>query len=278
MAIADNFADILALYPNAIPLKEGGQKAVFLIEHPKYGKCVLKVGVFSRPQTLQRIQREVETLRNIDSSYYPKNYDFQILDANRFVILEQYVECLPLSSCEDRYTNPKDVLLLLRELVVGLEILWKKQIVHRDLKPDNILITPLGHPIIIDLGIARLLSEESLTQTIAPRGPATPAYAAPEQLLNRKTKIDFRTDLFNLGIITLQLLMGGAHPFDPAIVGIGNSEMDNILQGIWNKDILKKEENKFLLPLIEKLLGKEPYMRFRSPELLLHQIDSYLKA
>ena len=277
MGIAENFCDILAMYPDAKPIKEGGQKAVFLINHPDFGKCVLKVGIYSRPQTLERIQREVRTLWEIDSSYYPKNYDFQILDGNRFFILEQYVECVPLSSCLRNYTDPSDTLLLLRELVIGLEILWNKKIVHRDLKPDNILISSKGNPIIIDLGIARLLAEESLTQTIALRGPATPAYAAPEQLLNRKTNIDIRTDQFNLGIITMQLLMGGTHPFDPVVVGAGENIMENILQGRWNKGILENQDLKALRPLIERLLGKEPYMRFRSSESLLEQIDICLQ-
>lgn len=272
MGINEHFFDVLSVFPDAQLIKEGGQKAVFLINHPSYGKCVLKVGVYSRPQTLERIQREVRTLREIDSTYYPKNYDFQLLDGNRFLIFEQYVECNPLSSCLGNYTNPSDALNLLSQLVTGLVILWNKQIVHRDLKPDNILIANSGQPIIIDLGIARLLVEESLTQTVAFCGPATPAYAAPEQLLNRKSNIDIRTDQFNLGIITLQLLLGGIHPFDPAIVGAGVNITENILQGRWFREIFQRQDLQFLCPLIEKLLGREPYMRFRSSETLIKQI------
>jgi len=277
MGIADNFTDILSLYPSAAPIKQGGQKAVFLIDHQDLGKCVLKVGIYSRPQTLERIVREVKTLREIDSPYYPKNYEFQVLDGNRFLIFEQYIESIPLSSCLQNYTDIENALFLLKELVLGLWIIWNKQIVHRDLKPDNILIRDDGHPVIIDLGIARLLDEESLTQTIAHRGPATPAYAAPEQLLNRKASIDIRTDQFNLGIITTQLLMGGVHPFDPEVVGDGENIMENIIQGKWVKDVFTNHDLRLLQPLIERLLGKEPYMRFRSPELLMQQIDNCLE-
>lgn len=277
MGITDNFADILAQYPSASPIKQGGQKAVFLVTHQNFGKCILKVGIYPRPQTLERIAREVKTLREIDSPYYPKNFDFQVPDGNRFLIFEQYIESTPLSSCLQNYINPENTLYLLKELVLGLQIIWNKQIVHRDIKPDNILIRDNGHPVIIDLGIARLLDEESLTQTIAHRGPATPAYAAPEQLLNRKASIDIRTDQFNLGIITTQLLMGGVHPFDPAVVRDGDNIMENIIQGKWVKDVYKKDNLVLLQPLVERLLGREPYMRFRSPELLMQQIDNCLE-
>ncbi len=274
MEIADKFTDILSLYPSASPMKQGGQKAVFLINHKDFGDCILKVGIYSRPQTLERITREVNTLRKIDSPFYPKNYEFQVLDDNRFLIFEQNIESVPLSSCLQNYTDPENALFLLRELVLGLKIIWEKQIVHRDLKPDNILIKHDGHPVIIDLGIARLLDEESLTQTIALHGPATPAYAAPEQLLNRKASIDIRTDQFNLGIITAQLLMGGVHPFDPKIVGNNENIMENIIHGKWSRAVFTNNDLKILQPLIERLLGKEPYMRFRSPELLMHEIDN----
>lgn len=278
MGIAENFQDILATFPDAQLLKEGGQKAVFLITHPKYGKAVLKVGNYASSQTLERIQREVRTLREIDSAYYPKIFDFQVLPDNRFLIIEQYVDCIPLSSCLDQYADPIKVLVLLRELVIGLKIIWEKQIVHRDIKPDNILIASNGQPIIIDLGIARLLNEESLTQTLALRGPATPLYAGPEQLLNRKANIDIRTDQFNLGIITLQLLMKGIHPFDPAIVGAGENIVENILAGRWYRGVFSNPDILCLQPLVEKLLGKEPYMRFRTPDTLMRQIDECLEA
>ncbi len=277
MGMAENFQDILSTFPDAQLLKEGGQKAAFLISHPEYGKSVLKIGTYSRAQTLERIKREVKTLLEIDSIYYPKIFDFQIFPDNRFLIIEQYVDSIPLSACLDQYVDPIKVLSLLRELVIGLKILWGKNIVHRDIKPDNLLIASDGRPIIIDLGIARLLDEESITQTLALQ-PKTPIYASPEQLLNRKASIDIRTDQFNLGIITLQLLLCGTHPFDPAIVASGEHIIGNILEGKWYRGAFTNPDIKILQPLIEKLLGREPYMRFRCPDNLMMQIDECLKA
>ena len=275
--MADDFSDILTQYSDVTPLKIGGQKAVYLITHPIYGVSVLKLGTYSTPQTLERIKREVAVLRDIDSCYFPKNYDFELLPNSRFLIVEEYVDCKVLSSCMQEYTNPLKALELLKELVYGLKILWDKQIVHRDLKPDNILIVSNGMPRIIDLGIARLLKEESLTRTLALRGPATPRYAAPEQLLNYKNNIDFRTDQFNLGIITLQLMSGGAHPFDPTLVGIGDTFMDNIINARWDKSLFCDPNYSYVEPLISRLLGKEPYQRFRTYDLLINEIIACMR-
>lgn len=275
MAIADNFKDVLLLYPGSKLLKEGGQKAVFLINHKDYGPVVLKVGIYNNATNLERIQREVNTLNQINSKYYPKSIEFTILDSNRFVILEEYIESTPLSDCLANYRDPHMALTLLFELAMGLNILWSRNIVHRDVKPDNILIYPNGAPVIIDLGIARLLGEDSLTQTYAMRGPATPIYAAPEQLLNRKSAIDIRTDQYNLGIILMQLLLGGAHPFDPRIAGGGNDIVSNIIDGKWDKNLLGHLGLSTLEPLLKKLLGREPYLRFKTPTNLL---DAIIKA
>lgn len=264
MTIVDHFNDILDLYPGAKLLKEGGQKAVFLITHPQYGRVVLKVGTYSNRQTLERIIREVKTLRTIDSKYYPKNLEFNILDPTRFLIIEEYVDCVPLSDCMSSFSSLDRALTLLLKLVEGLVVIWDKNIVHRDLKPDNILISSEGNPIIIDLGIARLLDEDSITHSSALRGPGTPWYAAPEQLLNRKYSIDFRTDQFNLGIILMQLLLAGEHPFDPKIVGSGNDIVENIINGNWCRDHLDNLNLQVIKPFVSRLLGTEPYQRFRS--------------
>ena len=271
-----DFQDILDKFKVIKELKVGGQKSVFIIQDPEHGKTVLKIGNFTNPQTLERIRREVMILRSLDSKYYPKVFKFSIIGKDRFLILEEFVECIPLSECLDSYTDLKKALELLYEIIIGLNIIWEKQVVHRDIKPDNILITNSGSPKIIDLGIARLLDQESITQTFAPRGPSTPIYAAPEQLQNKKTLIDFRTDQFNLGILLLQLLLGGEHPFNPAICNSGINIGENIINGNWCRDRIESNIYKPIKPFVYRLLGREPYMRYRTADLLISAINNCL--
>jgi hypothetical protein len=70
------FEDIVAKYNVVEILGKGGQKIVFGIDHPVHGACVLKIGSFSHPAALERIVREVETLRSISSDCFPRRLSF----------------------------------------------------------------------------------------------------------------------------------------------------------------------------------------------------------
>ncbi|MGI4790232.1 MAG: serine/threonine-protein kinase [Janthinobacterium lividum] len=265
--------DLLVDYPEHVLLKKGGQKVAYRIKHSDYGDAVIKIGTYSSPESLERIKREVSTLRAIDSPYYPKNYDFQIVSQNRFIIYEEYVLSKPLSECLTSFSSAQKVIELLSDIVTGLSVLWDSNIVHRDVKPDNILITPGGKPKIIDLGIARLLDLSSLTNSMY-GGPCTPAYAAPEQLVPRQVPPDARTDQFALGIVVLQLILKGQHPFDPSLVGNAATIPQNILADRWHRASLQEPDALAMAPIIKKLLGHEPHNRFRTTSLLVSAINA----
>ena len=86
-------------------------------------------------------------------------------------------------------------------------------IIHCDLNPHNILISILGEIKVTDFGIARAVYGDA-TASATVRGKL--AYMSPEQIEGRV--LDFRTDLFSLGIIAYQLL-SGVHPFERASEG-----------------------------------------------------------
>lgn len=270
--------DVLKRFPDAIHLKSGGQKSVFKATHPEHGLVVLKIGTVSSAQNLARIRREVELLGDIVSEYYPRHYSFEQLAHDRFLIIEQYVNGTPLTDVLTTFENGKTALSILAHLVKGLRILWGRGVIHRDLKPDNIIISSSTLPCIIDLGIARLLDGTSLTETVALMGPCTPIFAAPEQLTNRKTAIDFRADQFALGILLYLMITGGDHPFEPKLVGSGDSIVENILQGNYAKNYLNDPKLGKVAALIARLLGAEPYLRFRTADTLESAVRECLSS
>jgi eukaryotic-like serine/threonine-protein kinase len=81
-------------------------------------------------------------------------------------------------------------------------------VVHRDLKPENIIRTPAGVVKVLDFGLARVEGLTTLTNAGIVLG--TPAYMAPEQALGQP--VDFRTDLFALGVILYEMA-AGTNPF-----------------------------------------------------------------
>jgi eukaryotic-like serine/threonine-protein kinase len=251
----------------------GGQKKVYKVLHRKYGTVVVKVGSFGSYASLERIKREVDCLKEIDSVYFPKNYEFNFdKDSKEFYAIEQYIESVNLTEIMAYYNNEIRIIDLLKELVKGLRVLWDKNAVHRDLKPDNILITSDYKPVIIDLGIARFLDYDTLTKTLLPMGPCTPVYASPEQILNKKESIDIRTDFFSLGIITLELYLG-YHPFHPDKVGNDKSIPINICEGNYINPNSRVGTTIQFSELIKRLLMPQPYQRFRNYTIL----SDYLK-
>lgn len=259
--------DILAMYPGASRLGGGAQKQVWSVDDPHYGPCVLKIGAYPSPDILERISREVAVLRGLRSDRFPRCYDFQVVDDHRFFILEERIDGEPLSCRLAQYTEPAVAVRLVTVVAGGLVDLWAIRVVHRDVKPANLIIARDGQPRIIDLGIARLLDDTSLTRSHAPWGPCTPNYAAPEQLENRKNDISHRTDQFALGIILAQLLLGGTHPFEPTQVG-GPSIPENILTGRWARTAVGTRSGEVVV-VVGRMLGSQPHERYRRPQDLM---------
>jgi serine/threonine protein kinase len=182
-------------------LGEGGFKTVFAATHPQDGEIVLKV---LRPnQDAERVRREILAVQQVQSPRVPR-----ILAEGRVVspvgeciwVREQRIYGTTVRAMLAR--GPLQVPELFRLTLHVLEALVKAEevhIVHRDIKPDNIMYDGSDFWL-LDFGIARHLTLESLTATVAHFGPRTWGYAPPEQCRNVKQEIDSRTDLFALGV------------------------------------------------------------------------------
>lgn len=254
-------------------ISKGGQKTVYFAEHPDVGNVVVKRGEIKSFTSLERIRREVDLLSSLNSDYYPQQHYFNVDIKNKnFEIVEEHIEGSMLRDKMSQFSTPKEIFILLSDLVQGLKIIWNKNIVHRDLKPENIIIRPNGKPCIIDLGIARFLDFEALTQTISPIGPCTPIYASPEQLENKKSIIDHRTDFYSLGIIALELYLE-IHPFDPNYLKNHFSILENIMQGIYLSSHGTKLGNEAITGFANKTLQIQPFNRFRTIKLIENYIS-----
>jgi eukaryotic-like serine/threonine-protein kinase len=264
MSLLDNLVHRCA---NVELLAEGGQKRVFAALHPDYGHVVIKHGECRYGTSLARVTREVEFLGTLASPYYPKHYELVIDPARReFVIIEERLDAVELTNLTHNFATDTQILRLLRHLIYALGVIWRQNVVHRDIKPANILITSDGEPRIIDLGIARFLNDKSLTATIAASGPATPLYAAPEQLANRKPLINVRTDFFLLDIVVLELLHG-FHPFDPIHVGNDHSLVENIMTCTYVPPSATRDD--LLITFVQRVLRPQPFQRFRTVDALM---------
>jgi len=93
------------------------------------------------------------------------------------------------------------------EIAAALAHAHAHGVIHRDIKPENVLLTDDGHVVVADFGIAKALSAaggERLTETGLALG--TPAYMSPEQAAGGE--VDGRTDLYSLGCVLYEMLVG----------------------------------------------------------------------
>ena len=98
------------------------------------------------------------------------------------------------------------------QILEGISYAHRMATVHRDLKPENILFMSDGIAKITDWGIGKYMASEGLTKTIETKG--TLAYSAPEQFdTSEYGKVDWQTDIFQLGIVFYEMLTG-VKPFE----------------------------------------------------------------
>lgn len=144
---------------------------------------------------------------------------------------------------------------LLLPLCLALDYAHRAGIVHRDIKPDNILLDKDGGPHLVDFGIATVESI-NITRTRS-NTSATPAYMSPEQIL--EAPVDFRTDIFSLGIILFEI-MTGKRPFtgenlpsllnkivteEPTALSTLVPDAPDALEAVIHKALAKKPEDRF---------------------------------
>ncbi|NCT69146.1 MAG: serine/threonine protein kinase, partial [Rhodanobacteraceae bacterium] len=145
-------------------------------------------------------------------------------------------------------------LRVVREIAGALAYAHAKGFVHRDVKPDNILLRDDGSAVLTDFGIARALdATASMTRTGAVVG--TPHYMSPEQA--RGNEIDGRADLYSLGIVLHELLVGRVPYHADDSLAIGIKHLTEPLPQL-------PAPLAALQPLLARLLAKQPEDRFQT--------------
>jgi serine/threonine-protein kinase len=208
----DEAKELFPEYEFITRLTASVQKAAFHVRQNGHDLCLKVIA----PNTeAGRLQREVAALLKVDHPNVVQfvEYTFSVSKKNhRHFVVEHFIPGSDLSERLNIRWAPGDAARFFGQLLDGLGELRKHNLVHRDLKPSNIRVHTDGRPVIIDLGLARHLDRPDLTRTAQGARIGTPAYFAPEQFQGTKQDIDHRTDLFAVGILLYEALLG-RHPF-----------------------------------------------------------------
>ncbi len=193
-------------------LGPGGQKAVWKCTYQGHA-YVFKV-MLGDPASAERAKRELEVYRRCASPYLPTLgplplTQMQIGADEILYYLEEFIDGQSLFDVP-KPMPPADVLRLGYCGLAAIKELSKNGFVHRDIKPANIMKRANGDYVFLDAGIALDAAGPSLTGTGGIVG--TYGYRSPDQLQMNKRDLDFRSDLFLLGISMYQYVTG-EHPF-----------------------------------------------------------------
>lgn len=210
---SDDTEDVLprqvGAYEIIRPLGSGGMGEVYLARHTALNRNValklLRRERAATPSSIERFQREMQTLAALNHPHVVSAYDGDAQDGSVYLVME-LVDGVNLKQLS--YGQP-DLSLniwceITRQAALGLAAIHQAGIVHRDIKPANIMLTRDGIVKVLDFGLAQLVDQDSdLTGPLCVVG--TERFMSPEQLQGLPD-IDGRTDIYSLGRTLERLL------------------------------------------------------------------------
>lgn len=187
----------------------GGMATVYKAVQEPLGREVavksLKKTIAIDSQFARRFEREAHFMALLRHENVLQVYDFVAGDEGMYIVME-YVEGVDVYSilAAQKQVPPIVAAVMVLQLARALEHAHFRGLIHRDIKPANVMVSSQGQVKLMDFGIARTEMISELTDMGA--GLGTPSYMSPEQILG--DKIDFRSDIFSLGIVLYQMLTG----------------------------------------------------------------------
>jgi len=268
---------------------------------------LIKVGMDTRA-VVARFESERQALALMEHPNIAKVFDAGATPEGRPFFVMEYVPGLPITTyCDKHSLTIKERLALFTQVCEGVQHAHQKAIIHRDLKPSNVLVGELDQkpvPKIIDFGLAKAtgprLSQATMYTEVGGI-VGTPDYMSPEQADSTERNIDTRTDVYSLGVILYELLVG-ALPFSsremlgegtPAMLhkirtqeptlpstklkSLGESSEDSAAKRQEQPHALRRHLRGELDWITMKALEKNRTRRYGSPSELAADIHRYLK-
>jgi serine/threonine protein kinase/tetratricopeptide (TPR) repeat protein len=205
-------------------LGKGGMGVVFLADQTAPVKRqvalkIIKLGMDTH-HVVARFEAERQALAVMDHPNIAKVFDGGATDTGRPYFVMELVKGIPLTTyCDQNQLTTRERLELFIPICEAVQHAHQKGVIHRDLKPSNVLVAVQdGKPVpkIIDFGIAKAVDHRLAESTLFTEQGlliGTPAYMSPEQAELSGLDIDTRTDIYSLGVMLYELLIG-VLPFD----------------------------------------------------------------
>jgi tetratricopeptide (TPR) repeat protein len=268
-------------------LGEGGMGIVYVAEDTLLGRRVaiktLLTGRGSKDSHFRsRFLREARAVSALSHPHIATLHDYgETDDGQPFIVMELVKgDTLGMLMLTEKLSISR-ALEIIQQVAEALAEAHRQGIIHRDIKPTNVAIDHRGEVKVLDFGLAKQISDESLnlsdperqtllhTQTQEGVVIGTPAYLSPEQALG--SELDARSDLFSLGVLLYECI-AGKPPFD----GVSRIEIctkvirdDPPPPSQFNSDVDRQLDR-----IVLKALEKKPEARYQNAEEFVEDLQA----
>lgn len=274
--LGENDRVVLGKYELHEPLGAGGMGMVYKAWQVDLQRWVaiklLPPGSFASEEARERFRREALAVARLQHPNIVAVHDFGETERQPYLVME-YVAGPNLAALAPALlTMPEKSARYVQGAAQAVAVAHAGGVLHRDLKPSNILVGSDDRVRITDFGVARTL-EGWADLTHAGQFLGTPAYLAPEQLSERTTEADVRSDLYSLGAVLFHLLTGRPPFVAGSIEGV-------LQQALWSEPLSPARLNptvpRDLAAICLKCLRKRPEERYASAAELAEDLQRFL--
>lgn len=247
-------------------LGQGGMSTVYKATDPNLRRVVavklIHPHLAADVEFVRRFEEEAAAVAQLRHPHIIQVYDFDHDGDIYYMVLEHVsgetlqARLKTLSANNDRLPFAETVRIMMA-VCGAVNFAHERGMIHRDIKPANIMISQDGQPVLMDFGVAKMLSGQHHTATGAIIG--TPSYISPEQV--RGERPDARADIYSLGVVLFEMVAGRC-PFE------ADSTLRLMLMHV-NEPVpdvreLAGDVPNALVAVIEKALAKQPEERYQT--------------
>jgi beta-lactam-binding protein with PASTA domain/predicted Ser/Thr protein kinase len=218
-------------------------------------------------QFVSRFRREAQAAAALNHPNIVSVYDTGDQGDVHYIVME-YVQGRTLRDVvrQEGPLMPERASEITQAVARALDAAHDAGLVHRDIKPGNIMLTREGEVKVMDFGIARTSTGDTLTQTAAVLGTAS--YLSPEQA--QGSAVDARSDIYSLGCVLYEMLTGRA-PFtgdSPVAIAYKHVREDPVPPSHLNGDVPDALE-----AVVMKAMAKNPDNRYQTADELREDLE-----